>query len=121
MRDEKDGRAEAPLDRLEVFLRLGADHRVKRAERFVHQEDVRSGGKGPRHADALLLPAGKFVRIAVAIGARLKLEQLQQFIHARLNALFRPAEECGNGRDIFADRSMWKKPVLLDHIADPPP
>ncbi len=59
--------------------------------------------QGPRHADALLLPAGKFVRIAVAIGARLKLEQLQQFTRASMR-LFRPAER--------VERSRYFRPTV---------
>ncbi len=52
------------LDRQQVVLRLGADDRVERAERLVHQQHLRLGRERAGDADALLLAAGKLVRIA---------------------------------------------------------
>ena len=40
--------------------------RVERAERLVHQQDLRIADQHLREADALALPAGEHVRIAVA-------------------------------------------------------
>ena len=62
MRHEHDRGAEAALDVEQVLLRLGADDRIERTERLVHQQHRRFGGQRARHPDALLLAAGELVR-----------------------------------------------------------
>src|SRR5690606_24054425 len=107
-------------DRLQIFLRLGPDYRIECPERLVHEKDVRPGSERACHTDALLLPAGKFMRVAVAIVCRFKLEEVKQFIHAGIDALFLPSEQKGNRRNMLRDGAMRKKSVLLDDVADLP-
>jgi hypothetical protein len=47
-------------------LQRAARHRIQRAKGFIHQQHLRVGRQRPRHANPLLLPAGKLMRIAVA-------------------------------------------------------
>ncbi|STW80430.1 Uncharacterised protein [Klebsiella michiganensis] len=42
-----------------LLLQGFARHRIERAEGFIHQQHFRVGGQRARHADALLLAAGK--------------------------------------------------------------
>ena len=44
---------------------LRLDRHVERRDRLVGDDEVRIGGQRARDADALLLPAGELVRIAV--------------------------------------------------------
>ena len=46
------------------------------------------------------------------------LEQVEQFVHARGDALGRPAEQARHGRDVARDAPVRKQPVPLDRIAD---
>src|SRR4051794_33694988 len=57
--DEDHRRAESPLELTELVLKLARGDRVKRAERLVHEDEVGAGREGPRHADALALPAAE--------------------------------------------------------------
>ena len=66
---------------------------VERAERLVHQHDARLCGERARHADALALAAGKFVRQAVAILRAVEPHKVEQFIHPRGNLGGRRARE----------------------------
>ena len=63
--DEDDGLAQFALQAQHFGLQLVADHRVDRAERFVHQQDRWVGGQRPGDADALLLTTGQLRRVAV--------------------------------------------------------
>ena len=47
----------------QLVLQLGADQRIERRERLVHQQDRRLGGEGARQADALLHAARKLMRV----------------------------------------------------------
>ena len=62
-----------------------AGERIERAERLVHQHDARFCGQRPRHADALALAAGEFVRQPVAVLRPVEPHQVEQFIHPRGN------------------------------------
>ena len=62
VRDEQDGDAEFAMQALELELHLLAQILVERAERFVHQQQVRVEHQCARQRDALLLAAGKLPR-----------------------------------------------------------
>lgn len=66
-----------------LLLQGFARHRIERAEGLIHQQHFRVGRQRARHADALLLPAGKLMRVAFA-QAGLQPQQGHQFIDSRL-------------------------------------
>ncbi len=61
------------------------------------------------------------MRIAVAIVRWFKLEEVKQFIHTCIDALFLPSKQKGNRRYVSCDSAMRKQSVLLDDVTDPPP
>ena len=66
VRHEYDRASENAVNAGHLRLQRPARDRIQRAEGFVHQQHLRVGRQRTRHAHALLLPAGKLVRIAVA-------------------------------------------------------
>ena len=79
--DEHDRLVELALQPEELALQLGPHDRVDRAERLVHQQDVRVGGEGAGDADALLLTTGQLRRVLLR-ARRIETDELEQF-HAR--------------------------------------
>jgi hypothetical protein len=65
--DHNDGFAHLFLNTQKLFLQLFADHRVDRAERFVHQHKLRVCRQGAGNAHALLLASGKLPGKRLAI------------------------------------------------------
>ena len=94
---------------------------IERAERLVHQHDARLCGKRPRHADALALSAGQFMRHAVAILRAVEPDEIEQFVDARGYFRGRPAEQFWRDADIAGHAHMRKQRAALEHIADAPP
>src|SRR4029077_7252198 len=68
--DKDDGLAETASEGAEFTLKLGAGDGIESAERLVHQENGRVGGKGAGDADALALAAREFVWAALAVLCR---------------------------------------------------
>ena len=93
---------------------------IERAERLVHQHDARLCGERARHADALALAAGEFMRQAVAILRAVEPHQVEQFVHPRRNLGSRRAQQLRRDADIAGDAQMRKQPAALEDIADPP-
>ena len=119
MGDHHDGRAEAALDRQQIVLRLGADDRVERAERFVHQQHVRFGGERARDADALLLAAGELMRNA---GRRSRGVEIEERPSAR-RRVWRSAprsqpSSCGTVAIFCGDGAVREQAMALDDVAD---
>jgi hypothetical protein len=63
--DEKVGQAELALEVGQQVQHLRLHRHVERRDRFVEDQDARVGGQRPGDADALRLPAGELVRVAV--------------------------------------------------------
>ena len=109
------------LDAQHLVLQCGAGDRVDRRERLVHQQQIGVGGQRPRHADALLLAAGKLMRVFCrdrsrgrgAAGAAIRSTR------SRIRGS-RPAQQARHGRDIVLDPPMRKQADRLDRIADAP-
>ena len=59
-----------------------AGERIERAERLVHQHDLRPRRERAGDADALALAAGQFMRKAVAILRAVEPHQIEQFVDA---------------------------------------
>ncbi len=68
--DHHDGLLERSKDRSQVFLELGADHRVERTQGLVEQDHVGVEHQRPHQAHSLLLAAGKLCGKAVEALAR---------------------------------------------------
>ena len=65
--DEQAGEAVAPLQFRKERENLGADRDVERRDRLVGDQELRASGNGAGDRDALTLPAGKLVRIALGV------------------------------------------------------
>ena len=72
--------------RSSLGLQLFAHDRVDRAERLVHQQDVRVDGEAAGHADALLLAAGELARVALGERA-IEADDIHQLEGARAGRL----------------------------------
>ena len=108
------------MQRAKIVAERVAGEGIERAERLVHQHDARLGGERARHADALALAAGQFMRQAVAIWRAVEPHQIEQFVHPRGNLGGRRAEQLRRDADIVGDADMRKQPAALEHVADPP-
>ncbi len=115
---QHDGGAEAPLDGHQIFLGLGPDDRVERAERLVHQQHARLGRQRAGDADALLLATRQGVRHAVAELARRQLEQLEQFVDLGVDPGLVPPHQHRHGGDVLRHRAVREQAVALDGVAD---
>ena len=110
---------ELPLDAEQVVLRLGADDRVERAERLVHQQHLGRRGQRARHADALLL-AARQAPPACGRGTwpgRAGTASSSSSTRGVDLALL-PAEQLRHGADVLPHRAMRKQAVALDGVAD---
>ena len=97
----------------QFVLQLGADQRVERRERLVHQQDRRFGGKGAGKADALLHAAGELV--GVFLRPLVEIDQLELPLHARLALGFRHAGKFEAEADILLHRAPRQQAELLEH------
>ncbi len=79
MGDEQDRFARLFPDAQQLVLQRGSGDGVQRAERLVHQQDVRIDSEGPGDTDALALPAGELVGPAITKAAQT--DQLQRAFH----------------------------------------
>ena len=90
MGDHDRGQPELVVQRAKIVAERVAGEGIERAERLVHQHDAWLGRQRPRHADALALAAGQFVRQAVAILRAVEPHQVEQFVDPRRDFV-RPA------------------------------
>ena len=107
----------SPCSAQQLLLQLGAHDRVDRAERLVHQQDVRVDRESPSDADALLLAARELA--GVPVGERAvesdRVEQLERVL-VRL-ALGRAAEE-RHGGDVVDHAAVRQQAGVLHDVAD---
>jgi hypothetical protein len=97
-----------------------ARQRIERAERLVHQHDLRPRGERARDADALALSSGERGRVARR-EIRAEADEREQLGHALCDRLARPADQRRRDADVLGDGQMRKQPDALEHVADPPP
>ena len=107
------------LEPEELVLQPVAGQRVCRAERLVHQHHRRVGGERAGDPDPLLLAAGELARQAVPVLTRLQADQVEQFIHPRVDPLAVPAEHLGHQPDVGRHAHVREEADLLDDVADP--
>ena len=117
MRDEHDGFAGVAMQPRELLLQGSARHRIERAERLVHQDEIGICGKGAGNADTLLLTAGELMRKAVEQGRSISAMSASSFTRAAIRALI-PAQEPRHGGDIVAHAPMRKQTAGLNDVAD---
>ena len=104
--DAHNGFAELGLDIDELVLEALAGDRVDGAEGFVHEEHRRVGGQGAGHADALLLTAREFLRVAVPIGFRVQGNHGEKFIYPLSNAGLVPLQHFRHDGNVGAHREV---------------
>ena len=78
--DEQVGEAQLLLELVEEVQHLGLDRHVEGGYRLIEHQEAGIEGQRPGHADALALPAGELVRVAVD-DAGIEADQPQQFAH----------------------------------------
>src|SRR5438093_10906188 len=82
VRDEQVRQVPLLLKALDQIQNLRLDRDVQRRDRLVGDDEIGIGGERARNADALLLAAGKLVRIAVD-EARAQPDGFHQLLDAR--------------------------------------
>ena len=117
VRDEDDGLVQLLLEPEQFVLELGADDRVDRAERLVHEQHRRVGGERPGDADALLLAAGELVRVAAA-GLGGEADGFEEFGRAGPCLAAAVAEQQRHGGDVVEHRTVREEARLLDDVPD---
>ena len=118
VRDEHDRLAQLLLQAQQLVLQPLAGDGVDGAERLVHQQDRRVGRQGPGHPDPLLLPAGQLPRVPVAVLLGVEVDEVEQLVDARGDAVLLPAEQPRHDRDVLGDRVVREQPRALDDVAD---
>ena len=116
--DEDDGLADLLLEPQELVLQALAVDRVDGAEGLVHEHQRRIGRQGAGHAHPLPLAAGQLAGIARAGLRRVEAHQLEQLVHARRDALLRPAQQVRDGGDVVGRGEVGEEADLLDRVAD---
>src|SRR6185437_11120565 len=104
--DHRHSRIRLELDDQIDDLRLDRD--VERTHRFITDDELRLDHHRARDSDALVLAAGKFVRIAVD-PARLETDLIHDVADARLDGVARkvPFQRLERFRNRLADRHAW--------------
>ena len=118
VRDEHRGYAERPLDLPEALLQPGAGDRVEGAEGLVEQHHRGLRGERAGDRDALRLAAGELVREAVAHGRGVELDEVEEGVHAGVDAATVPAEERRGDGDVFGDGAVGEEPEALEDVPD---
>ena len=118
VRDEDDGLADLGLQAQELVLQPLAQDRVDGPEGLVHEHHVGVAAERTGDADALHLPAGQLLRVAVAVLPRRHVHHLKQLVDAVADPLLVPAEQLGHGGDVLGDGHVREQPDALDDVAD---
>ena len=116
MRDEQEGDADIPLDRLELHLHLLAELEVEGAEGLVEEEHAGPVDEGAGQRDALALPTGELPRPA---GAEVRQPHLLQRLHGAGTALL--AADLLDAQavlDVLEDAHVREQRVVLEHRVD---
>ncbi len=114
--DEQDGLLQAALEFQQFVLQPGADQRIERRERLVHQQDRRAGGKGAGETDALLHAARKLLDLAA--GPFGQIDEFQLLVDALLALRVRHAGQFQPEADIVGNRAPGQQRELLEHHRD---
>src|SRR5581483_5945436 len=94
---------------------------IERAERLVHQDDLRFCRERPRHADALALAAGQLMRKAVAKFVAVEPHEIEQLIDSCRDVAFALAFQARSDADSGGDAHVLEQAAALEYVADAPP
>ncbi len=120
MRHEDRRELQGVVDLPIVLGEIVADQGVERAERFIHQHDLRARGEGAGERDALDLSAGKFFGKTRAVFFGFETHQFEEFIDACIDVRLRPAEQPRRDRDVLGHRHVREQSGALEHVAHAP-
>lgn len=112
--DRRDAELALKLPQLELH-RL-AQLQVQGAERFIHQQDLRRVGDGPRERHPLLLTAADLGRQAVA--DLRQLDQVEQIGYPPVDRVARLSVLPQSESDVLSDGEVRKRRVVLEDHAD---
>ena len=104
------------LNRPELFADRSPRPGVERRQRFIQKQQTRMWRQSPRNCHALLLTAGELGRIT--LGQIGEIRQFQHLVQARGKRCFGRFPCPQSVKDVFFDRKIWKKCVILKHNAD---
>ena len=116
MRDEDQGFLEAAPDVQQFLPHHDLGLRIERAERFVHQIDVRRVRQNAAQRDTLAHAAGQGAR--VVIGEAFQPGEFEQLIDARGALILRIVAAFEADFDVLAHRRPRQQGVALEHEAD---
>ena len=121
VRHKDDRLPQLPGERREFALQFRSRHRIKCAERLVHQQNGRIGRQSPGDPHALALSARKLTRPPSAKLLRVEAHEPQQLRYARFDLPTRPALQRRHQPHVFCHREVREQPRLLNHIPDAAP
>ena len=113
MGDEDDGLVQLGLEVDQQILHVGADQRIERRERLVHQHDVGIAGQRAGDSNPLLHPARKLVRILLLLP--LEPHAVQPFARLLGVGALALAGHSGRHARILQHRSMRQQREFLEH------
>jgi hypothetical protein len=116
VRDIDDIDAQPVVQVLDFELHMLAKLLVERAERFVHQYELRLEHQRAGERDALLLATGH-LRGPAAFETR-HAHHVERVAHALRHFGLRQAPHFQRKGEVFADRHMREERVVLEHDAD---
>jgi hypothetical protein len=118
VRDEQHGQRLLPPDPFELVVEQVPGHRVERAERLVHQQDVRVLGERPGQRDPLPHAAGELVRPLAT--EPLEPDDLEQVLGPPPPLALVDALEPQRELDVSGHRQPREQRRLLEHQRDVP-
>ena len=104
-------------DLAEVRLQFAADHRVERAQRFIHQQEVGVEHQRAHQAHPLALSPRELAGIAIERCFRQARERAEHF-EAGVDAVVFPFQKPRHQACVFPRGHVRKEPTVLDHVAD---
>ena len=114
--DEQRRHAELAVQLVEPVPQVLAHPGVQRAERLVQQQHARTGRERAGERDALALPAGELV--GVAVGERRELHELEQLVDPGLDVGLGRLAHAEPEPDVVGDGHVPEQRVVLEHEAD---
>ena len=118
VRDEHHRRRFRSHELAETLVDLIAGQRIDSRERLIEQQYFRAQQHRAADADALLLPAGEFVRIAVPEFG-IEIHERHEFVDPAVEFQRGPALELAEQADVGVDSKMRKQSRPLHRITDP--
>ena len=116
MRDEQYRLAALHPDALQLGVHLLPRQGVERAERLVHEQQIRIVDERAAEADALLHPAGQLVRVCVF--EPIQPDELDQFLRGRSIILDIQAADFDLQQDVAQGGAPRHQHRVLEHNPD---